>query len=81
MRVRDLWERALDYRRTFDPPQARRVLSDLERFCFASETTHVVGDRDSSLIAEGRRQVYLRILKMARLTPAEIESFTTQVEE
>jgi hypothetical protein len=57
------------------------VLADLAAFCFLSETTHVVGDRDSSLIAEGRRQVLLRISKMTGLTPAQIESFTVDVEE
>lgn len=81
MRARDLWSRAIDYKATFEPKHAQRVLADLNGFCFLCETTHVVGDRDSSLIAEGRRQVLLRITKMCGLTPADIESFTIETEE
>jgi hypothetical protein len=81
LRVRDLWTRSTAYKRTFDTADARVVLADLGAFCFIGETTHVVGDRDSSLIAEGRRQVLLRITKFCGLTPAQIESFTTDVEE
>jgi len=81
LRVRDLWDRSLAYKRTFGTPDSRVVLADLAAFCFIGETTHVVGDRDSSLIAEGRRQVILRISKMTGLTPAQIESFTIEQEE
>jgi hypothetical protein len=81
LQVRDLWARSKAYKRTFDTPDARVVLADLASFCFLGETTHVVGDRDSSLVAEGRRQVMLRISKMTGLTPAQIESFTIEHEE
>lgn len=81
MRARDLWGRALAYKRTYDTPDGRVVLADLATFCFLSETTHVVGDRDSSMIAEGRRQVILRISKMTGLTPVQIESFTIETAE
>lgn len=79
--ARDLWDRALAYRRTFSSREAEVVLRDLAKFCFVEETTHQVGDRDSSLIAEGRRQVFLRIKQYARLTPAQLESFTVETEE
>ena len=81
MRARDLWDRSRAYKRTFDTPDARIVLRDLAAFCFADETTHVVGDPYQSAVAEGRRQVFLRIGKFCRLTPAQIESFTVEVEE
>ena len=81
LQVRDLWGRAQAYKRLFDRPEGQLVLRDLARFCCADETTHVVGDADSSKIQEGRRQVWMRINQHLRLTPAQIDSFTIEVEE
>jgi hypothetical protein len=81
LQARDLWDRSRAYKRTFDTAGGRIVLRDLAAFCFLDKTTHVVGDPYQSAVAEGRRQVLLRITAYCRLTPAEIDSFTVEVEE
>lgn len=40
---------------------AELVLADLATFCRANESCVVPGDRDMTFVAEGRREVYLRI--------------------
>jgi hypothetical protein len=45
---------------------------DLARFCHARETCVIRGDRDLSLVMEGRRQVYLRVMNFIELTPEEL---------
>lgn len=47
-------------------------MRDLAWFCFAYETTNVIGDRDQSLINEGRRQVWLRLQEYLHLTPEDL---------
>ncbi len=58
-------------------PQAQIVLADLARFCRADRSTMVsiMGrgvDPIASAVAEGRRQVWLRIQSQLNLTPADI---------
>lgn len=59
------------YQQTFNPasPAGAAVLADLARFCRARETCVVPGDRDLSLILEGRREVWLRIEQQLNLPP------------
>ena len=45
-------------------PKGDMVLMDLANHCFKHDTTHVPGDRDSTLINEGKRQVLLHIENM-----------------
>ena len=63
----------IDYLLTFqkEQPANVRVLEDLAEFCRANERCVVPGDRDKSLILEGRREVWLRISQMLGLSPDE----------
>lgn len=60
-------ERVLAYKRTFGADCAKGVLADLERFCRHNLPTIVTSkdghtDVPATFLAEGRREVYLRIL-------------------
>lgn len=65
------------YSLTFGAPFAKQAIADLAAFCRASESCVIRGiggaiDRDASLVAEGRREVFLRIQEFSRLTADEI---------
>lgn len=54
-------------------PQASRVLVELREFCRANETCVVVGkdghiDTHATILAEGRREVWLRIQSLLNLS-------------
>ena len=59
------------YQTTFRGPVAEVVLADLARFCRASETTFLPNDRAHAVL-EGRREVWLRLMKYLHMTPEEI---------
>lgn len=60
------------YKTWFSSPAGLIVLTDLAPFCRAVETTVVLGDRQASDVLAGRREVFLRIQEMSRLTADEI---------
>ena len=66
-------EKQTDYQLTFQTSQPSnvKVLEDLAEFCRANESCVVPGDRDKTLILEGRREVWLRISQMLGLAPDE----------
>lgn len=68
---RALGERQYAYRKTFEGPLAYTVLKDLARFCRAHESTFH-GDARAHALAEGRREVWLRIQNHLQLTPAQL---------
>jgi hypothetical protein len=70
---RALGERRYAYRATFNGPLADVVLKDLARFCRAHESTFETDERAHAL-AEGRREVWLRIANHLHLTPDELWS-------
>jgi hypothetical protein len=53
---------------------AERVLADLRRFCRGDETTYRPDAREHALL-EGRREVFLRIVKMLGMTSEEARNF------
>lgn len=59
------------YRETFAGPVAQIVLADLARFCCANETTFHEDARKHA-VAEGRREVWLRIVNYSKLTEQEL---------
>lgn len=59
------------YRQTFKGPNAEIVLADLARFCRAHESTFHENARAHAL-AEGRREVWLRLQNHLRLSPDEL---------
>lgn len=61
--------RTRDYRLTFGTVWGQAVLTDLADFCRAQETCVVPGDRDRTLVLEGRRETWLRIAQHMHLTP------------
>ena len=60
------------YKATFKGALAQEVLEDLMHFCRANETCVVPGDRDATLILEGRREVFLRIQEHLNLSPEQM---------
>lgn len=66
-----LSERQHAYRMTFKGPLADVVLKDLARFCRAHESTFQADPRAHAL-AEGRREVWLRIQNNVKLTPEQL---------
>lgn len=60
-----------DYQLTFGGVQGRRVLKDLARFCRANETCFHADPRVHA-VAEGRREVFLRIQQYLNLSPDDL---------
>lgn len=64
-------ERKRAYQLAFRSPAGAEVLVDLARFCRANESTFHEDARIHAL-AEGRREVWLRIQEWLDLTPEEL---------
>ncbi len=67
--------RQQQYRQTFSGPVAEEVLRDLSRFCRANASTF---HEDARLhaVAEGRREVWLRIQQHLQLSHKELWQLT-----
>ena len=59
------------YRMTFNGPLSAVVLKDLARFCRAHESTFHK-DARAHAVAEGRREVWLRIEQHLKLSPDQL---------
>lgn len=71
-RVRDfICRRRLAYLKTFDTPYGQDVLRDLARFCYAHKSTFYADER-AHAVAEGRREVWLRVQNHLRLTDEQL---------
>jgi hypothetical protein len=68
------------YRKTFSGPEGRKVLADLKRFCKATVPTANIKNVNATYLAEGRREVWLRILSHINLTDEEIHILTEEDE-
>lgn len=66
-----LFKRQYAYRVTFKGPLAEEVLIDLARFCRANQSTFHENDRAHAM-AEGRREVWLRIQQHLNLKPEDL---------
>ena len=76
-----LGERRYAYQQTFKGPLAEKVLRDLARVCRATESTFHVDDR-AHAVAEGRREVWLRIQHHIRLSERALwERYSGQADE
>ena len=64
--------RRYHYQLTFAQPAGQNVLDDLAKFCRAHETCVIPGDRDRSLVLEGRREVWLRIMQHMAYSPEQL---------
>lgn len=71
-RVRNFISRRRNaYCKTFLTPYGGEVLADLARFCRANESTFHVDPR-AHAVAEGRREVWLRIQKHLQLSDEQL---------
>ena len=68
--------RQRNYKNTFGSHQGQAVLRDLARFCRANVTTFHESDR-AHCLAEGRREVWLRIQAHMNLSPDELFRLST----
>ena len=70
-----LWNRSLAYQRIFlgHGTDTDEVLSDLAKFCRASETTYHVDQRLSDVLI-GRREVWIRLQHHLNLTEEQLWS-------
>lgn len=66
-----LFRRRTAYVKTFLTPMGEEVLRDLAKFCRAHTSTFAV-DARAHAVAEGRREVWLRIASHLRLTEDEL---------
>ncbi len=62
------------YQATFKAPSAELVMADLAKFCYADTTTSFPDDVNgrASAVAEGRRQVFLRIQSYVNMDAKQI---------
>lgn len=67
-----LKQRQRAYRLTFSSPAGQDALLDLVKFCRANETCVVPGDHDRTLLLEGRREVWLRIVQHMNLNISQL---------
>jgi len=72
---RKFGERRYAYRQTFAGPLAEVVLKDLAKFCRANVSTFHENERAHAL-AEGRREVWLRISQHLQLTEEQLWELT-----
>lgn len=80
------WNRRAQYRACFTDargkltPAAEAVLRDLAVFCRAERSILTLSpvsrtvDTHATMVAEGRREVYVRILQILRMTDAQLNS-------
>ena len=66
-----LFRRRYAYQQTFKGPLGQEVLKDLAKFCRANDTTFHEDPRAHAL-AEGRREVWLRVQQHLNLTPEQL---------
>lgn len=75
------------YRRVFSGRDGDTVLADLAKFCKADRscvaTSRVSGvvDTHATMLAEGRREVYLHIAKVLRMTDEQINELMEREHE
>ena len=65
-------KRKAAYQTTFRSGVGPEVLADLALFCCAFESTAIPGKTDETLLNQGKRLVYLRIMKHLNFTPEEL---------
>jgi hypothetical protein len=70
--------RRTNYIKTFLNPPGEEVLKDLARFCKANESCFQADPR-AHAVAEGRREVWLRIQKNLQLTDEQLWALYTPV--
>jgi hypothetical protein len=72
-----LRSRAASYRLTFPNPTSHPVLKDLAKFCRVNSSVAILAadgsiDKEKTLIAIGRNEVWLRLQQHLNLSPTEL---------
>ena len=67
-----LFRRSNNYRQTFDSPCGKAVLADLKKFCHAVTPTADINNTNATYVAEGRREVFLRIQAHLNLSDEDV---------
>ena len=67
-----LLERKRSYQQAFASPASQAALIDLAAFCKANVSCVIPGDRDLTMMMEGRREVWLRIQQHLNLSPEQM---------
>lgn len=62
------------YQKTFGSEHGKYVLADLIRFCRANTPTANINNVNATYLAEGRREVWLRIQSHLNLTDEDISN-------
>lgn len=87
------WNRRANYRGCFTDPRGKltpageAVLNDLARFCRANRSIVTISpvqrvvDTHATMLAEGRREVYNRIVQILGMTDEQITSLKDEVDE
>ena len=66
-------KRSQSYKQTFDTPQGKKVLADLRSFCKMNASSFAGSDTHTTSFNEGRREVFLRIMRFINLTQKELD--------
>lgn len=71
------WNRRNFYREALSGEAGMRVLADLREFCRADSSCVIIGkdgkiDTNATMLAEGRREVFLRITETLNLTDEQL---------
>jgi len=67
-------EKLADYSFVFGTEQGKRVFADLYEQCHMGHPTYVRNDSHETAYREGERNVFLRIMYLLKLTPADIDA-------
>lgn len=67
-----LFGRSHSYKGTFNTVHGKAVLADLKRFCHAVTPTANIDNPNATYVAEGRREVWLRIMAHLNLSDQDI---------
>jgi len=62
----------------FDNPDGRKVLADLKRFCRANTSAVDVDNVNTTMLLNGRREVWLRIMAYLNISEEEIFNLTEE---
>lgn len=72
-KIKSRWfRRAKNYQHTFNGPAGKAVLADLKKFCHAITPTADINNTNATYIAEGRREVWLRIQAYLNLSDEDV---------
>lgn len=76
-----LFRRSNNYRQTFNGPCGKAVLADLKKFCHAVTPTADIHNPNATYVAEGRREVWLRIQAHLNLSDEDVYNLVEELND